>query len=73
MLTIKHVHNNGETIYSGVKQVDYTPAPNAGSVTPENSPGVRFQYDGMSVCIGGGHVYVMNESGKTIEQYRLSN
>jgi hypothetical protein len=72
MLTVKHAHHQGETIYSGVKQVHFTPTPNAaGGTTMPDQPGVRFDFDGSSVHIGGGEIFVMNETGRTVQTYRL--
>jgi hypothetical protein len=71
MLTVKHTHTNGDTIYSGVKQVNWTPRACEGSVALPESPGVRFDYDGMQIHLGGGHVFVMNENGRTVEQYHF--
>lgn len=66
MFTIKHQHENGETLYAGKEPslMSKMGSSDGGTVAYTNENGVV-------IFITGGVVYVMNEIGKTVAHYDL--
>lgn len=68
MFTIKHIRPEGEALFSALEtSLDHRAC---------SSEGLSMKYcklDGVSgICVGG-TVYVMNDFGKTVAKYDLSN
>lgn len=80
MFTVKHVQHGIENLYPNVKNVTYTDAPSLAG-----QPGVHLvlqdgsresfhgkKQDDKSGCSSEIQIYIMNDSGKTVSQYRLA-
>lgn len=68
MFTLKWVAANGsQTLYSGVDEVNYSPA----TETESKKSTVSFRTNGVHCSIDAGRIYVMNQDGKTVERYFL--
>ena len=69
MFTIKHIGNDGETLYEGREPTFLPPVDNGttgrpGSLSYTNESGALVQ-------LMGGEAYVMNDLGKTVAHYSI--
>lgn len=69
MFTIKHIHDNGETLYEGKEPMFQPPVDNGVTGRP-GSLAYTNEHD-VIITIHGGHAYVMNEAGKTVAHYSI--
>lgn len=69
MFTVKHITNNGETIY----EVDNTSLDKSAQSTSSGVQGIGTLYlnmrDGVTGSIDSGRAYVMNRYGSTVASY----
>ncbi len=70
MFTVKHIMSGGRESVRQATEVDYYPkgAPGNGYNTPVFFAGLP---GGGSMTYEFGHIYVMNENGKTVASYEL--
>lgn len=66
MFTIKHIHNNGESLFEGKE-----PQFHANIDSSEGKTASYVNDHDVRIYITGGAVYVMNDLGKTVAHYNL--
>lgn len=75
MMTLKHITLKGEEFVYPTTHVNYVPVGSNGYAGQDTPPTTLWRYDpeGSAAPITEGSVYVMNEHGKTVARYTLSD
>jgi hypothetical protein len=72
MMTIKHVDLHGEEFVYPTTHINFVPA-SAKNCAPASDSLWRYDEEGRASEITDGRAYVMNEHGKTVARYDLSD
>jgi hypothetical protein len=75
MMTIKHITLSGEESVFPAARMNYVPLGAAVVKGPDEPPATIWHYnaEGSATPITSGSVYVMNEHGRTVARYTLSD
>ena len=77
MFTIMHSTNESNTLYTATKVIEFLEERVMHRGTPDEflqPPSIFLQYrlfDESGIHLSEGHIYVMNEAGKTVATFRL--
>lgn len=75
MMTIKHITLSGEEFVFPATRINYVPLSATTLAGRDEPPATLWHYnaEGSATPITGGSVYVMNEHGRTVARYTLSD